>query len=149
MKPFKRNEGNTHIAMKKTVSPERPPTITIAAVQFGIYAVFSIIGFIMWIWSVTATLQYGYISGHLERWTAKFSIWGPIILVSGVLSLVASNLLWKSKRLGGYLGVISFAMGFATNLIIARNLFVHTLAGALAGWTLLVPLFAGWKSLKA
>lgn len=134
--------------MKKAVSSGRATLNTIAAVQFAIYAIFSVFMFAGWIWSVTASLGYGYISGHLERWTARLPIWGPIILMSGILSLVAANLLWKSKRLGRYLGILSFALGFVTNLIVASNLFVHVFIGALIGWILLVPLIAEWKNLK-
>lgn len=133
----------------KKVSSERSKVITVAAVQFAIYAFFCIIGFVAWIWSFTTTpLEYGYITGHLERWTAKLPIWGPIILANSILSLVTADLLWKSKRLGGYLGVLSFTIGFAINLAFARNLLVHAFVGALIGWILLVPIIAGWKSFK-
>lgn len=134
--------------MKKTIPHKRASTITIAAVQFAIYAIFGIIGFIVWIKSVTAPLGYGYISGHLRRWTKRLPIWGPAILITAILSVVASGLLWKSKRLGGYLGILSFVIGLATNLVIARNLLVHAFIGTLVGWILLVPLTAGWRSLK-
>jgi len=134
--------------MNKVVSSRRATLNTIAAAQFAIYAIFSIFGFAGWIVSATASLEYGYISGHLERWTARLPIWGPIILIGGILSLVAANLLWKSKRLGGYLGILSFIIGLATNLIVASNLLVHAFVGALIGWILLVPLIAEWKNLK-
>lgn len=90
------------------VSSERSTIITVAAVQFAVYAFFGITGFVAWTWSFTAMLEYGYITGHLERWTARLPIWGPIILATGILSLVTADLLWKSKRPGGYLGALSF-----------------------------------------
>ena len=61
------------------------------------------------------------------------------------LSLVSAFLLWRSKRLGAYLGTTSFMIGFVTNLVVARNLFVHALLGTLLGWILLVPMAIGWK----
>lgn len=131
----------------KKVSSERSAIITVAAVQFAVYVFFGIIGFVAWTWSFTATLEYGYITGHLERWTTRLPIWSPIILATGILSLVTTDLLWKSKRPGGYLGALSFTIGFATNLAFAQNLLVHAFVGALIGWILLVPIIAGWKSL--
>lgn len=129
-------------------SSKRDRLITIAALQFVIYTIFSVLGFVGWVMSIIGFIGEGYVSGHLTRWTEKFPIWGLIILATGVLSSAAAVLLWRSSRLGGYLGILSFALGFTTNIVVARNLIVHVGAGALIGWIMLVPLIAGWKSLR-
>lgn len=116
--------------------------------QFVIYSVFGFIGFLAWAGTFLG-LEVGdsYISGHLTRWTLKFPLWGIFILISSFLSLIAASLLWRRKRLGGYLGILSFIIGFIVNLLFARNLLVHTCVGALIGWTLFIPLLLSWKKL--
>lgn len=125
-------------------------SINLAVFQFVIYSVFGFIGFLAWAGTFLG-FQVGdsYIGGHLTRWTLKFPLWGLFILVSSVLSLIAANLLRRQKRLGGYLGIVSFTIGFIVNLLFARNLLVHTCVGALIGWTLFIPLLLGWKKLDA
>lgn len=124
-------------------------SVNLAVFQFVIYSVFSFFGFLAWA-GTSWGLQFGdsYISGHLTRWTLKFPLWGLFILASGFLSLIAAGLLWRQKRLGCYLGIISFAIGFIVNLLFARNLLVHSCVGALIGWTLFTPLLLGWKRLN-
>jgi len=89
-----------------------------------------------------------YVNGHLVRWTAQFPLWGIFIFISAAFSLCATRLLWISRREGGYLGVISFSIGFITNMLFARNLLVHGFVGALIGWTMLAPLAVAWKDLN-
>jgi hypothetical protein len=49
-----------------------------------------------------------YIRGHFVRWTAQFPLWKIFTLISAVLSLGTAGLLQKSRKEGGYLGIISF-----------------------------------------
>ncbi len=128
--------------------------IRLVVTQFAVYTVLGILGFVAWVMAFTNNLPTlegivgEYTSGHLQRWTAQFPLWGIFILISAALSLGATRLLWISRREGGYLGVISFSIGFITNMLFARNLLVHSLVGALIGWTMLAPLAVAWKDLK-
>ena len=129
--------------------------IRLVVIQFAVYTFLGMLGFVAWAMAFTKNLPTfegavgEYISGHLPRWTAQFPLWGIFILTSAVLSLYASRLLWSSRKEGGYLGVISFSIGFITNMLIARNLLFHSLVGALIGWTMLAPLAVEWKDLKS
>lgn len=89
-----------------------------------------------------------YLSGHLERWTIQFPLWGIPILMSATLAFGAAWFLLKRQRTGVYLGVISFSLGFLTNLVFAQNILVHSLIGFLVGWTLLAPLAVAWRLLR-
>jgi hypothetical protein len=123
-------------------------SINLAVLQFVIYSFFGFIGFLAWVGtSLGFQLGDSYIRGHLTRWTLKFPLWGPFILISSFLSLLAASLLCRQRRLGGYLGILAFMIGFVVNLLFARNLLVHTCVGALIGWTLFVPLLLSWKKL--
>jgi len=128
--------------------------IRLVVTQFAVYTVLGMLGFVAWAMAFTNNLPTlegivgEYISGHLPRWTAQFPLWGIFILISAALSLCATRLLWISRREGGYLGVISFSIGFITNMLFARNLLVHGFVGALIGWTMLAPLAVAWKDLK-
>ena len=81
-------------------------------------------------------------------WGYRLPIFGQIALVVGVLSLVAAGLLWKLRRLGGYLGIVSFVIAFAVNVYVGEHLILHVVAGVVAGLVLFVPLTLGWKSLS-
>jgi len=81
-------------------------------------------------------------------WGHRLPILGEIALVVGILSLVAAGLLWKLKRLGGYLGIISFVIAFAVNVHVGEHLILHVIAGVIAGLVLFIPLAFGWKSLS-
>ncbi|MEM3703701.1 MAG: hypothetical protein QXX79_04720 [Candidatus Bathyarchaeia archaeon] len=122
--------------------------------QFTIYAVSCTLGFISWLLAFTnnASILEGivgeYFHGHILRWTAQFPPWGVLMLLSAVLSLYATYLLWCSRKKGAYLGTTSFLIGFVTNMLFARNLLVHSLIGILIGWALLAPLAVAWKNLK-
>jgi hypothetical protein len=114
--------------------------------QFVVYSFLSVVAFIAWAMAFTQNLSMvklivgQYIRGHLVRWTTQFPLWGVFMLISGVLSLVAVWSPWHSRREGAYIGIVSFSTGFITNIIFAQNILVHTLIGALIGWTLLAPL---------
>jgi len=69
------------------------------------------------------------------------------LLIVGIGFLIASIFLWKSKRIGVYIGIISFGVAFAVNIYVAGNLFAHLLVGGFFGILLFLPLFFGWKSL--
>lgn len=136
--------------MRKKIFREKDDgSVNLAVFQYVIYSVFGFIGFLAWAGTFLG-LKVGdsYIGGHLTRWTLKFPLWGLFILVSSALSLIAASLLWRRKRLGGYLGILSFMIGFVVNLLFARNLLVHTCVGALIGWTLFTPLLLSWKKLN-
>jgi hypothetical protein len=57
-------------------------------------------------------------------------------------------LLWKLRRSGGYVGIVSFGVAFAVNMYVGEHLILHVIAGVLAGLVLFVPLAFGWKSLS-
>jgi hypothetical protein len=122
--------------------------------QFSIYTVISLLGFTSWLLAFTSNVSIlkeivgEYFYGHIIRWTGQFPPWGLLMLISAILSLAASYLLWYSRKEGAYLGIASFCIGFATNILFAQNILVHTLIGILIGWTLLAPLAAAWKNLK-
>lgn len=128
--------------------------IKLMVIQFAAYTVVGALGFVAWTLTLagnSAVLEAAigeYILGHFVRWTTQFPFWGILILISAILSLCASLLLKDSRRKGGYLGIISFSIGFATNIIFAQNILVHSLIGLPIGWTLLAPLATAWKNLK-
>jgi hypothetical protein len=123
-------------------------------VQFAIYAIMSVLGFISWLLAFTDNVSIlegivgEYFHGHIIRWTVQLPSWGIFMLISAILSLSATYLLWRSRREGTYLGIASFCLGFATNILFAQNILVHMLIGILIGWTLLAPLAVAWKNLK-
>lgn len=122
-------------------------------VQFAIYAIIGMLGFISWMLALTDNMSIlegivgEYFHGHIVRWTMQFPSWGILMLISAILSLSATYLLWCSRKEGAYLGIASFCIGFATNILFAQNILVHTLIGILVGWTLLAPLTVAWKNL--
>lgn len=132
----------------------RSALIRLVVIQFAVYTVFGMLGFVAWMAVLTKNFPIlegivgEYIEGHLVRWTAQFPLWGIFILISATLSLCAVYFLLSSRREGGCLGIVSFFIGFMTNILFARNILVHSLVGALIGWTLLAPLAAAWKNLK-
>jgi uncharacterized membrane protein (DUF2068 family) len=81
-------------------------------------------------------------------WGHRLPMLGEIALAVGVLSLVATGLLWKLKRMGGYLATISFMIAFAVNVYVGEHLILHVIAGFIAGLVLFVPLVFGWKTLS-
>ena len=129
------------------------PSRRVVTGQFLIYFIGGLAAFVAWIFvgfNQTALLELlagSYLSDHFVRWTSELSLWGPLILVSSILALASAILIHRANRIGGYLGVISFGIGFAVDVLLAKTLFVHLAAGALIGWILLVPLLTGWDEL--
>ena len=78
----------------------------------------------------------------------RLPIIGHVALVVGVLSLVATSLLLKLKRLGGYVSIISFVIAYAVNVYVGEHPMLHAMAGAIVGLVLFIPLAFGWKSLS-
>jgi len=103
------------------------------------FAVFGVIAIVIGVIDITNP-PYPY--------AQRLPILGHMALLVGVLSLVATGLLWKLKRLGGYLGCVSFAIAYAVNVYVGEYLIAHAIAGAIVGLVLLVPLALGWKSLS-
>ncbi len=142
-----RNGGKGHTFMQN-------PLIRLVVIQFTVYAIFGVLGSIAWAMAfcssstVLQAIVGEYFGGHFERWTIQFPLWGLLLLMSAALSLGAAVLLRRSRRQGGYIGIISFSIGFITNILFARNILVHSLTGALIGWTLLAPLVVAWKNLR-
>jgi len=130
------------------------PLIKLIVTQFTVYAVFGVLGFIAWAMALRSSLSAlqalvgEYFGGHLVRWTVQFPVWGIILLISAVLAFGAAELLRRSRKQGGYMGIIAFVIGFVTNILFARNTLVHALTGALIGWTLLALLVVAWKNLE-
>jgi len=128
--------------------------IRLIVIQFTVYAIFGVLAFIAWAMAFSNSLSVlevvvgEYFRGHFERWTAQFPLWGLLVLISAALSFGAAELLRRSRKEGGYIGVVSFSIGFITNILFARNILVHSLTGVLIGWTLLAPLVVAWKNLK-
>jgi FtsH-binding integral membrane protein len=78
----------------------------------------------------------------------RLPILGHIAFTVGILSLIASTLLWKLKRLGGYIGVVSFIIAYIVNIYVGEHPVIHALAGTIVGLILLVPLVLAWRSLS-
>ncbi|MGQ9461160.1 MAG: hypothetical protein ACUVRA_08025 [Candidatus Bathyarchaeaceae archaeon] len=73
---------------------------------------------------------------------------GHVALIVGFLSLAATSLLWKLKRLGGYVGILSFALAYIINVYVGENTLIHALAGAIVDLILFVPLALAWRTLS-
>ncbi|MFW9844421.1 MAG: hypothetical protein ACFFEV_07585 [Candidatus Thorarchaeota archaeon] len=131
----------------------RWPNSKIIAAQFFFYTLGGIGAFFAWIMIQTgneATLHDvagNYLTYHFLQWTSRLFLWGPIVLVSALLALVALWLILKADKIGGYLGIISFIIGFAVDILVANVMFVHVLVGLLIGWVLLAPLILDWDNL--
>jgi hypothetical protein len=118
------------------MADKRNASIVVATTFFAIFGVVAIMV------GVVDLLDPIYPWGH------RLPILGEIASVLGVLSLVATGLLWKLKRLGGYLAAISFVIAFAVNVYVGEHMILHVIAGVIAGLILFIPLFLGWKSLS-
>ena len=131
----------------------RWPNSKIIAVQFFFYTLGGIGAFVAWIMIQTGneTLLHdvagSYLAYHFLQCTSRLYLWGPIVLISAVLSLAALWLILKTNKVGGYLGIISFLIGFTVDILVANVMFVHVLVGLLIGWVLLAPLVFGWDDL--
>ena len=88
-----------------------------------------------------------YLSYHFLQWTSRLYLWGPLVLISAAVALIALWLILKANKIGGYLGIISFLIGFVVDILVANIMFVHVLVGLLIGWVLLAPLIFGWDDI--
>lgn len=78
----------------------------------------------------------------------KLPILGHMAFIVGILSFVAAGLLWKLKRIGGYVGVLSFVIAYTINIYVGEYPLLHAIAGAIVGLILLVPLALAWSDLS-
>lgn len=78
----------------------------------------------------------------------KLPILGHLALLVGILSLTATGLLWKMRKLGGYIGILSFTIAYAVNVYVGENTLAHAIAGAIVGIILLLPLAMTWKTIS-
>jgi hypothetical protein len=113
--------------------------ITLVVIQFAVYAILALLAFVAWIMvfssneSILEVMVGEYLAGHFVRWTAKLSYWGIFMLVSAVSSFAACWSLQKLRKEGGYFGIVSYSIGFITNILFAQNILVRGLIGALIG----------------
>ena len=115
---------------------KRNASIIIATLFFGVFGVLAImVGVVDFV-------------NPIIPWGQRLPMLGEIALAVGVLSLVATGLLWKLRQLGGYLGIISFMIAFAVNVYVGEHLILHVIAGVIAGLVLFIPLAFEWKSLS-
>jgi hypothetical protein len=115
---------------------KRNASIIIATLFFGIFGVLAIM------------LGVFDFVNPIIPWGHRLPMLGELALAVGVLFLVATGLLWKLRRLGGYLGIVSFGLAFAVNMYVGEHLILHVIAGVIAGLVLFLPLAFGWKSLS-
>ena len=118
--------------------PSRSVSVIISAVFFSLFGLIAL-GFGFYLLFLSSGLGMG--------WVNRFPPFSYSLVIVGMGFLVTSYFLLKSRRVGAYIGVISFGIAFVTNLIVAGNFFVHLWAGSLLGILLLAPLFFGRKSL--
>ena len=115
---------------------ERNASIIVATIFFAIFGILAIVIGVIDIMNP----PYPY--------AQRLPILGHIAFIVGIVSLVATSLLWKLKLLGGYLGILSFAIAFLVNVYVGEYPLAHAIAGAIVGLILLVPLAFAWKSLS-
>ena len=132
----------------------RTSIVKLIVLQFALFSVACILAFIAWAIilmdgsNLLKMIIGEYIGGHIVRWTIQLPNWGPLLLVSSALSIMAVWYLQSARKEGGYLGIISFVIAFVTNLLFARNLLVHWAIGCSIGWILIAPLVIGWDDLS-
>lgn len=114
----------------------RSASIKVSAILFAVFGILAIIIGVVGIMNP----PYPY--------AQKFPIFGHMALIVGILSLVATVLLWRLKQLGGYIGVLSFAVAYTINVYVGEHPLAHAIAGAVVGLILLVPLALAWKTLS-
>lgn len=115
---------------------KRTPSVIVSAIFF---ALFGILAIIIGIIDITNPLYpYAY----------KLPIFGHIALIVGILSLAATWSLWKLKRMGAYIGVLSFAIAYIVNVYVGENVIAHAIAGVIVGIILLSPIAFAWKNLN-
>lgn len=134
------NRENMNLCEERSLvgskATKRNTSITIATMFFAIFGILAIVIGIVDIMNP----PYPY--------AQRLPLLGHIALIVGILSLVATSLLWKLKRLGGYVGIISFMIAYAVNVYVGENPMLHAMAGVIAGLMLFIPLAIGWKTLS-
>ena len=115
---------------------KRNTSIIIATIFFAIFGILAII------------MGVVDLMNPIYPWGQKLPILGHIALIVGILSLVATSLLWKLNHLGGYLGIVAFLIAYAVNVYVGEHLMLHVIAGVIAGSALFIPLALGWKHLS-
>jgi len=131
----------------------RWPNAKIVSIQFIFYTVGGVGAFVAWVMIQTGheailhDVAGSYLAYHFGQWTARLFLWGPIVLISALLALGTSWLILKGNKTGGYLGIVSFLIGFTVDILVANVMFVHILVGVLIGWVLLAPLVFGWDEI--
>jgi len=118
------------------MATKRNTSIIIATVFFAIFGILAIM------------MGVVDLINPIHPWGQRLPVLGEIALMVGVLSFVATGLLWTLKRLGGYLGTISFVIAFAVNVYVGEHLMLHVIAGVIAGLVLFIPLALVWKRLS-
>jgi hypothetical protein len=125
----------------------------LVAVQFFFYMLGGIGAFAGWVMIQTGNEDMlndvvgDYLSYHFMQWTSRLYLWGPLVLISAALAFIALYLILERNKTGGYLGIVSFIIGFAVDILVANVMFVHVLVGLLIGWVLLAPLLLGWNDI--
>ncbi|MFX1284995.1 MAG: hypothetical protein ACFFB5_15140 [Promethearchaeota archaeon] len=139
-------KGNNRLVQENKqliISVRSDPLLSLVIFQFLIFGIIGLAGFVGWLLSLTYQLSapgyLNYIADHLEHWTANFSLWGVLSLCVGFLSFGAAILIRKNDLIGASLELFAFLLGFATNMIIARNPPAHIAVGAIIGWILIIP----------
>ena len=115
---------------------ERRASIIVATIFFAIFGILAIVIGVIDIMNP----PYPY--------AQRLPILGHVAFVVGILSLVATSLLWKMKLMGGYLGILSFTIAFLVNVYVGEHPLAHAIAGAIVGLILLIPLALAWRSLS-
>jgi uncharacterized membrane protein YqjE len=110
--------------------------IVVAAIFFALFSALSVV------------VGVFYLLDPPYRYVQKLPILGHLALLVGMLSLAATYLLWKARRIGGYLGFLSFIIAFLVNVYVGEHPLLHAVAGAIVGLVLLLPLAISWKNLK-
>ena len=141
---------NTFVSVR---IPMKWPNAKIVAGQFFFYTIGGAGAFIAWIMIQTGNeallndVAGTYLSYHFIQWTSRLYLWGPFVLISTVLASAALWLILRTNKIGGYLGIVSFLIGFVVDILVANVMFVHVLVGLLIGWVLLAPLIIGWDDI--
>jgi hypothetical protein len=131
----------------------RWPNRKIIAAQFLFYTIGGIGAFFAWVLiqmgyeTLLHNVVGDYLTYHFLQWTSRLHLWGPIVLFSALLAFAALWLILKTNKIGGYLGIVSVAIGFTVDILVANVMFVHVLVGVLIGWVLLAPLVFGWDDI--
>ena len=125
----------------------RPGTITAASILCGVLGGFEALGALIllayfpFLTEILREIPYfGIVS-------ARFLIGiGIITLILGILYIVACNLLWKSRKSGGIIGVMLGALGILSSF--APSIGGLSLLSMIPNITIIALIALGWNSLK-